>query len=143
MEHRDKPGEQILIGILRGTSLLHFLPVEISDIFSQIKEKEKSSLLEKISMGVTTLTEGAIYYLLTKRGIPAYYLLIATNTIGSAVLGVVRYFNRFEDTMYHTTPGPSVVAFSDLISQQHFASSRAPIKKSLIVPEQLDLPYTK
>ena len=102
--------DQILTGILKGTLLLHAIPSGSSTVISDIKEKDpemKSSPLEKISMGITTLAEGVGYYGLAKIGIPAYYLPALTNFIDLIGRGTfARYFVRKgEETIHYMING--------------------------------------
>ena len=72
---------QVLRGILEGTCIAHLalLPeFGISNLF-----EPETPILEKIVMGSTAIAEGIGYYALARRGIPAYWLPIATNAVGA------------------------------------------------------------
>ena len=101
MDNTDAKGSarsvvnQILLGMLKGTSATHLLPLPefgIINLFEPNLFGPKTPILEKLVTRGTAIAEAVGYYALARRGIPAYYLPIATNaiaTIGGIVVSVL------------------------------------------------------
>ena len=78
--------EQLVIGAVEGTAAIHVAPLGIPFLFSKLRDKETSPL-EKIAAAVTTTLEGAAYYWMIRKGIPAHKFLAGTNVIGTLLIG--------------------------------------------------------
>lgn len=76
----------VLLGLLRGTQIVHSLPSYLISLHDQ-NESDKlfgATKLEKIVRGCTAALQAFTYYYLARKGIPAYILPTATNGVDIA-----------------------------------------------------------
>ena len=93
-------------GIIKGLGLVHAIPSSLVARTDNQDLGNKTSRLEKLSAGVTVLTQGAVYYLLARKGIPAYYIPVATNMIDAVGLGT--YYRLMRSGLVNATPVPPI-----------------------------------